>query len=447
MKRWFVLRNIFTEFLPASLVSIFLCNAFGHALAKSPPNQPPNIVVISADTLRADRLGFYGYEKNTSPNIDTFLEDSVTFSQARTVEPLTAPAFVSMWTGKYPHQHGATRNGIRMFKGLESLPKLLGRHGYISSAFISNWTLKAKLTGLNLHFEEYNEVLHHKRWFGLFFGEATAKDITAHAIDWVQSQDEGPYLLWAHYSEPHAPYIRHREFEQQLGYNAKNLSKSQRYDTEIAFMDTHIGNLLTTLQSIPNTIVIFISDHGENLGEHGYWGHGRHLYEASMRIPMAISWPEKLNPLVIHEPAMIIDIPKTILGLTQQTAYLESDGYDWAPFLLEQDNRLLLKNRIGFFQAHKGALKNKSNMDRGRHKGLLCLGILKDQTMELFYLKGKKHFYYQLTNPAAPLIPGNSDFSPQLIRWANEIQLSERAPQQQLSPGELDQLKSLGYLE
>ena len=146
---------------------------------------PPSIVVITIDALRADRLGCYGYGRETSPNIDALIDSGVRFERAWTPEPLTGPAMCSMVTGLPPHRHAATRNGLRMQAGLDSLPKILARNGWNTAGFVGTWTLKDNLTLLGEHFETFGERLERKRWFGILNSEATCEDVTEDALDWV----------------------------------------------------------------------------------------------------------------------------------------------------------------------------------------------------------------------------------------------------------------------
>ena len=115
-----------------------------------------------------------------------------------------------MFTSLHPHEHGATRNGLRLRPDAPSLARVLDRRGYRTAAFVGNWTLRNGISGLGEHFESYDEVFTRKRWFGLFKGEATAEDLTDAALAWLaEHREDGtgrPFLLWVHYVEPHAPY-------------------------------------------------------------------------------------------------------------------------------------------------------------------------------------------------------------------------------------------------
>ena len=172
----------------------------------------PNVLLVTVDTLRADRLSGYGYSRNTSPHFDAMMDEGTRFTQARTVEPLTGPALCSLLTSRYPHEHGASRNGLRLRAGLPSLPKTLQAHGYRTSAFVGNWTLRDKLSGLAEHFEFYDEIVSRRRWFGLVKGEATAKDLNDAFADWIADHEtrhsERPFFAWLHYVESAAVLCR-----------------------------------------------------------------------------------------------------------------------------------------------------------------------------------------------------------------------------------------------
>ncbi|MGH9464210.1 MAG: sulfatase-like hydrolase/transferase, partial [Thermoanaerobaculia bacterium] len=164
--------------------------ACGLGAARLGAGELPDILLLTVDTLRADRLGAYGCERATSPRIDALLAEGARFSEARTIEPLTAPALASMITSLHPHDHAATRNGLRMRSDLPSLPKVLARRGYETAAFVGNWTLRDQLLGMGEHFTTYEEVLERRRWLGLMRGEATAGDLNAPALAWVDRQLE-----------------------------------------------------------------------------------------------------------------------------------------------------------------------------------------------------------------------------------------------------------------
>jgi arylsulfatase A-like enzyme len=429
----------------------------------------PNILVVTIDTLRADRLSSYGYRRPTTPNLDRLLARGARFTQARTVEPLTNPSLCSMFTSLYPQEHGATRNGLRLRPDAPSVARLLGRRGYTTAAFVGNWTLRNTLSGLGDHFQEYHEVLTRKRWLGMFKGEATAEDLTDAALGWLARRNapaspasRKPFLLWVHYVDPHAPYLLHEAAAARLGIRASGeVSRSDRYDTEVAFADQHAGRLLATLAADPslaaNTIIVFAADHGESLGEHGEWGHGRTLSEPALRIPLGIVWPGHIRPGVVSAAALNLDVAPTLLGLLGLAGLPVPDafhGFDWAPVLRGEGEPP--RERTLWFQAHKGAVLSVHEASTARRKGLLEVGVLlwPEGRKEVFHLPDGKRSVFDLgadpgeeRNLAAAATP-----SERVQAWLTGLRrglaLSDRlAAAAPVDRESAQKLRSLGYAE
>lgn len=437
------------------------------ALSSPPaPAQPrpaqrfPNVLIVTIDTLRADRLSAYGYRRPTSPNLDRLLASGVRFTEARTVEPLTNPALSSMFTSVYPHEHGSTRNGLRMRSGLPSAARALDRRGYRSAAFVGNWTLRDDISGLGEHFERYDEVFTRKRWLGLFKGEATAEDLTDSSLAWLddhQKNHSRPFLLWVHYVEPHAPYRLQEPFAGRLGIKASgDVSRQDRYDTEIAFTDHHVGRLLEALDRdralAANTLVVFASDHGESLGEHGYWGHGRHLFDPALRIPLGFVWPGRIRPGVIDTPALNLDVAPTVLGLAGLPVPAGFRGFDWAPVL--KGTGQPPRDRPIWFQAHKGAVLSAQEAKSARRKGLLEIGMLNGRRKEIFRASEARRWLFDLgrdPRETRSLVQSASPLSDPLRQWMTAVHRgladSDRLGPVRLDPENVEQLRALGYVE
>ena len=439
---------------------LFLSGLLLHTGGQAPkPKKLPNVLILTVDTLRADRLSGYGYERNTSPNIDKLMREGTRFEQARTVEPLTGPALCSMLTSAYPHQHGASRNGLRLRAALPSLPKALQAYDYRTAAFVGNWTLRDKLSGLAEHFEHYDEILSRRRWFGLVKGEATADDLNDAFDDWLadhaKSQSDRPFLAWVHYVEPHAPYRNHKDFHKQLGYPAgKSLSAAERYDTEIADVDAAIGELLAAAGEkidLDNTIILFAADHGESLGEHDYWGHGRHLYEPTLHIPMAIRWPKHVPTGTVEQDALLIDLAPTVMGLIGhgETPF---EGFDWSGVLRGEGEAP--ENRVTRYQAHRGAVLSKHDSDLARKAGLLEVGMIANDKKEIFRIAKNRRWLFDLSDDPLELSslgPTSSEPTEGLVGWMKEVyegldefDVSIPAP---LDEESAEALRSLGYVD
>ncbi len=444
--------------LLAGLLLLGPCTVFARETAA--PSRFPHVLVVTVDTLRSDRLSGYGYPLDTSPNIDRLMSRGVRFTQARTVEPLTNPALTSMLTSLHPHQHGATRNGVRPREGLASLPKLLSFSGYKTAAFVGNWTLRDRLSGLAEHFDLYEEVLTRNRWFGLFRSEATASDLTDRAIAWlddhVRSSGGTPFFLWVHYAEPHAPYDYQEEFANRLGFTpgGGNL-RCHRYDSEVAMVDHHVGRLLERVSAVAppsRSLTAFTADHGESLGEHGHWGHGRHLCDVTLRIPMALTWPGMIRPGRIEGSALNIDLPPTIVGLLGLEIPLDFGGFDWSPVL--EGNQEAPRDRVTYHQAHKGAVRPAGDPRVPRTRGLLEVGRVFGSRMESFRPKEGRLELHDLSGdpgesqPLASVKEAPSDSLREWL-WVVEVGLSRHddLPVATLDADSLERMRSLGYLD
>ena len=420
----------------------------------------PNVLLVSIDTLRTDRMSAYGYERPTSPEIARLLARGTRFAEARTVEPLTSPASCSLLTSRFPHEHGSTRNGLRLRPGLASLPKLLEQRGYRTAAFVGNWTLRDELSGLSEHFDEYHEVFTRNRWFGLFNDEATGDYLSAETLKWIEEHREEepghPYFVWVHYVEPHAPYRFWEEFAKRLGVRFhQGVPKADRYDTEVAYADREVGRLLRALgggDGLPrDTLVLFTADHGESLGEHSYWGHGRHLYENSLRIPMGLVWPGRVPEGTIDEPALIIDLAPTVLGLLGLPDPDGFRGFDWSRVFRGEAEA---PERVGYFEAHKGAVQFDHTSSAARADGLLEVGKVAGTRKEILDVSsGAVRIYDFARDPGEVrnLAPSGAKPSSDLVTWLEAVRLGLRAasdiPPARLDAESRERLRALGYVD
>jgi arylsulfatase A-like enzyme len=420
--------------------------------------QPTAVVIVTVDALRADRLSAYGYHRPTSPAIDALLDDGVRFESARADEPLTGPSMASMITGIPAHEHGATRNGLRIREGLSSLPKILADEGWRTAAFVSNWTLKNNLTRFGEHFDHYAEVFTRRRWFGLLNSEATGQDVTGDALDWashhLETSPAAPLLIWVHYVEPHAPYRFHAEYADRLGITDRDPKRTDRYDTEVAAVDDAIGRLIAGLEEWfqrDEMIVVFAADHGESLGEHDYWGHGRYLYEPSLRIPLGLRWKGTVEQRVIETQATILDIAPTLLDLLGYRIPESFTGISWAR---AAGGGELPPERTICYQAHKGAVHGEHDADRKRSRGLLSVGIVTGDRKEILRIKNNAHRLFDLAadpGEVRNLVEENGPASDGLLECLGVVSdglgALDRLTSKKLDDETVEQLKALGYIE
>ena len=406
-------------------------------------------------------MSIYGYSRQTSPNIDRLLTSGALFQQARTVEPLTAPALASMLTSLPPHDHGCTRNGLRVRSELPSVARVLRRHGYRTSAFVGSWTLRDKLWGMAAHFDQFEDVLTKARWFGMVKREASAEDINERALAWVNQHYEEdsrrPFFLWVHYVEPHAPYKLQRELLDQLGPSPDGdlYSSKGRYDTEIAYVDFHAASFVDTVQELigkENTIVVFVADHGESLGEHGYWGHGRHLYDATLHIPMGIVWQGRIEPMNLSAPALISDVGPTILGLVDVAVPDYLRGFDWSGVLT--NGEVADEARVTHYQAHKGSVNPKEEQVQVRQGGLLEVARMEESRKEILRVTNQRKRLFDVANDPqeeVDLATDQSAISESLRNWLETVrqglELSDELPPPSLTDEDVEALRALGYID
>ncbi len=318
-------------------------------ISVSAHGEPPNLVLLSVDTLRADFLGCYGCKWDISPNIDALAEKSLVFDDAQCETPLTGPSFAAMFTSRYPRMVGATRNGMRVSDDVPLVAERIRDAGYHTFAAQSNWTLRGRLSGLDRGFDVYDESFGQRRW-GFYKGERRAEELAHAALELLEQRPEDkPFFAWIHFTDPHAPY-RHRRGFGPVSGNFYRMERDERvrirYASEVAYTDYHIGKVLEALPE--NTIIVFVADHGESLYEHGYLGHGRNIHSPSMHVPLMVRAPQA-TPGRSSAPVQALDIGPTLLGLL---------GIAALPGMLGRDiiNNDIPADRPRFMETYGGAV-------------------------------------------------------------------------------------------
>lgn len=265
----------------------------------------PNIVLITIDTLRADRLG-----RGFTPAIDALAAAGVRFDNARTTVPLTLPAHVTIMTGLPPTAHGVRDNGV-VFAAQASSPTLSRRlrdAGYQTGGFVGAYVLDRRF-GLADGFDAYDDRIRRNPDEGMRLeAERPGSEVVDAAVAWLK-QARPQFFLWVHLYDPHAPYDPPAGYREKAGGDA--------YNGEVAYADAQVARIVEALRTsgaIASTVVAIAGDHGEGLGDHGEYTHGMLTYDTTLKVPLVLSGAT-LQPRVVTTPVSLADVAPSLLRL------------------------------------------------------------------------------------------------------------------------------------
>ncbi len=430
---------------------------------------PRVLILITVDTLRADRIGAGGSTRGLTPHIDALAAESQYFSRVYAPAPFTLPSVSSLMTGKYPEELGIASNRSALRSTIPTLASVLHDNGWRTAAVVSNFVLRRN-SGLAVGFDHYDDALPQtevmRHW-----PERIASSTTDAAIAVMDgwSKDSGVRsFLWVHYQDPHGPYTPpdgyrerflagertapdgDRVLPERTGRGGRGLLPSYQqigdargvafyragYDGEIAYLDEQVGRLLTALEehySKQNCVVVFTADHGESLGEQNYWfAHGERLSDPLVRVPLLIRAPG-VEPEIRVDIASLIDLYPTLLGLTIG-APSDADGRD---LMLPRERRQPSEPYLATLDS--GTVK-RFGIVAGPNK-LVLTRVGSQWKSELYHLPpdGLERRFN------APDI--RDRLRAKLERFRNDLQQGHPELRQRLSSDEQRQLHALGYLE
>ena len=310
--------------------------------------RPPNLLLLTVDTLRADHLSAWGYPRATSPNLDRLAAEGVRFELAQTQWPKTGPSFASMLSSTYPKDNEIVRQvGIPVPCNFTLLAEALQAAGYATHAVVANGAVGSEF-GFDQGFDSFVESWKHEAPAGELDPNG-AENVTRLASEAAERlSPDRPWFLWVHYLDPHFPYrppppardrfqgdawfdgrqrvpISRRRRQELAAIGRGQVLDGEdrvafyvaRYDAEISYVDEQIGVLLDRLGSrglLARTLTAFTSDHGESLGEHGYYfNHGRFGFQTCLHVPFVLHWPGRLAPALDREPVELLDLAPTLL--------------------------------------------------------------------------------------------------------------------------------------
>jgi len=322
-----------------SVLSVACAATVATCLACRPAaERQPDVIVYLVDTLRADHLGCYGYPRETSPRVDAVAAESVLFEEAVAQSAWTRPSVTSLLTGLEPHNHGVQERLDKLPESFDTLPEILRRKGYETAAFVSSSVITARFgfdQGFDIFLQRVKETIEPER--------PTSEWVNEEALRWLEQRDpERPFFLFLHTLDPHMPYRPPEPFRQRLALevdpraglleqvvalrdglrpgSARDQKEiSALYDAEIAANDAAFGRLMEELRArglYDSLLLVFVSDHGEEIFDHGGWEHGATLYQELVHVPLFLKLPRGAGAgRRIGETVRQVDVLPTILDV------------------------------------------------------------------------------------------------------------------------------------
>jgi len=453
--------------------------------ASEEPGPPPvpNLVLVTIDTLRADHLSFYGYERETTPNLSAWIDEGAVFTHAYTPLPLTDPTMSTLMTGMQPSRHGVRHVGRELPTSLDTLAEVLRTAGYATAAFLSRVGLDdPQHTGRGF------DVADFEGGFDAELEGAQAKaetwqrrapDVTDRALEWLDERPDAPFFLWLHYFDPHAYYDPPPPFMGHFadGASARPVTGVRAwwgevfdlglaralYDEEILAADHHLERVVRWLRDealLDHTLFVLTSDHGESLGERGHMDHGEWLYEEQLRVPLYMRQPGQVPAGARFEaPVRLADLAPTV------TELLGVEGPQVDAFRAQMDGRSLVplmrgepfESRPSFFESetcprglgklaspgwdcHPPGLEGKARAVIDGGWKLIITPTRAGRRYELYDLgadPGETH----------DLAAGDPARVARLEQMIDSWWETGAAPAEKVDPEAMEQLKALGYSE
>jgi arylsulfatase A-like enzyme/tetratricopeptide (TPR) repeat protein len=408
-------------------------------LADAVEGGPWNVLLITLDTTRRDRLGCYGGASSITPNLDRLAERGVRFETAITPVPVTLAAHATILTGLDPQEHGARNNGTYVLDAARvTLAEVLRGHGYATGATLGAFPVDARF-GLNQGFDVYDDDFpaesRRREWQT---AQRRAVQVSRTALAWIGAHREGPFFHWAHYFDPHFPYEPPEPFAGKFAHP---------YDGEVAYMDAAVGQLLHGLDSLGvrgTTWILCVADHGESLGEHGENGHSMLLYSATQCVPCLLVPPqdergrvaEKLRGRSVPEAIGLRDLAPTLINaLGLGSAELPASGVSLLPWLVDGTripHVAYTETLVPFLEYGWSELR----------------GV---RTSRWSYIRAPQPELYDLAKDpgeATNLIPREPAIAARLSAWCDLFAGAEGVGSvtQELDPETIERLRSLGYV-
>jgi len=295
---------------------------------------PPNVILITIDTVRADRMGFLGSQRGLTPNLDALARQSVVFTRTYSQVPITTASHATILTGTYPQFHKVSDFGIPLAQDLPYAPSIFKQRGYRTAAFVGSLVLDPKARsapGFDRGFDAFDAGYRRRHAGESRYStiERRGGEVVAHALTWLTQHPRGQFFVWVHLYDAHDPYDPPEPF--------KTKYSSAPYDGEIAYVDSVVGKFLHQLRArnvYAGALIAVMADHGEALGEHGEATHGVFLYDETIHVPLLFKLPQQRSAgKRIESRVQLVDVLPTLLQVAKIAIPSQVQGQSLLPML------------------------------------------------------------------------------------------------------------------
>jgi arylsulfatase A-like enzyme/Flp pilus assembly protein TadD len=406
--------------------------------------KPPNIILITLDTTRADRMGFLGSNRDLTPNLDALARQSVVFTRAYAQVPLTTPSHAALLTGTYPQYSRLEDLGSPLRKDLPYVPDLLHERGYHTGAFIGAEILDPGSTapGFERGFDVYDADFHQRkpgedRYQSI---ERRAEDVANRAMAWLSQNRQPPFFIWLHFYDAHDPYDPPEPFKSHYA--------SAPYDGEIAYTDSVVGSVLDILQRhglYQDCVIAVAADHGEAFGEHGEERHGMFLYDETIHVPLLLKLPkQRFGGERVDGRVALADVAPSLLQAAGFPVPAAMQAHSLFPLI--EAARAPASARV------KGSEQPVYSETNYGHRTFGWAELRSWRTGKYLYVQSPKRELYDQSagvraaeNLAVPSRAVADTLDSQLDDFLKKTSSEQTAPPK-LDPAQAEKLRALGYL-
>lgn len=429
------------------------------AMAASPAfppdgSQATNVILITLDTTRADRMGFLGSQRGLTPNLDALARQSVVFTRAYSQVPLTTASHATILTGTYPQFHQVNDFGVPLAQDLPYAPYIFRGNGYYTAAFVGSLVLDPEAhsaPGFERGFDTYDAGFHQRRVGEDRYQaiERRGGEVVEHALVWLNAHQKGPFFSWIHLYDAHDPYDAPEPYKSRYA--------STPYDGEIAYVDSVVGKLLSELRErglYDSALIAVMADHGEALGDHGEATHGIFLYDETIRVPLLFKLPQQRSAgKQIDNRVELVDVLPTILQAEGIAIPREVQGESLLPLFASEKTK---HGPTSEAAAHSEALQHDrpSYAESDYPHRTFGWGSLRSlRTGKYLFVEAPhKELYDQSVDPkaehnvSASSVAVTNTLTSQLDTFRQKTSTTKEAPVVSADPELQEKLSALGYL-